>query len=870
MNRTRDFVHRVADRRRPVTGTTASGLHGLLILALFATLAPGFLPSSSWGQAPKPDDSGKIDDYNQWKLSIGQGEATPVSQIVAAPGFRVERLRSARPEEGSWVALAFDPQGRLFISREKRGILRLTLPKNASPEEVEKQTKVEVVDDTLLECRGLLWAYDSLYANANNSKGLYRLSDADGDGKFEEVKLLRATGGNLGHGRNDLALGPDGMIYSIHGDDVRFPDDYVTGASPYRNYADDRLLPCSWDKQLFNSIMQPPGGHLVRTDRDGKTWEVVVAGMRNPYGVDFNADGECFTYDADMEWDVGMPWYRATRVLHLTSGGEFGWRYGTGAWPDWYPDSWPTMLNVGLGSPTAVKFGTKSKFPAAYQRALYILDWSYGRILAIHLTPQGASYAAREESFVQGRPLNVTDVEFGPDGNMYFTTGGRGTQSGLYRVSYVGGEKAEPPSTVTVVDPNAAKARQRRRELEKLHGRTTPMAVETAWPALDDEDIWIRQAARTVIEHQPPAEWIDRVLAEQRPRAAATAQLAAARLAPADRLPEVIRSILQRGSQADALPMLTTHLRALRLAMARAGELPPKLTAQVAEYCERRFPSEQPQIDVQLCELLVYLKSPEVVSKTLPRIALAKTQEEKVAYLYLLRQVRGPWTMAQRQTYFEWLREMRSFYGAQFLTKFVQFIRDDAVATLSDDEKKTLGELIEEPKPAADATGLVQNRPFVRDWKLDDLVGSLEFDRTKRDQARGAKVYQDALCAKCHKLGTQGSPVGPDLSQVGRRFGRRDLLISMIYPSHAIDEKYRSVAVTTDAGKVFVGRPASDDGTTLTLVPDLLQPDKPITILKSQIESMTPTLQSPMPAGLLNTFSKEEILDLLSLLESQP
>src|SRR5439155_2293261 len=99
------------------------------------------------------------------------------------------------------------------------------------------------------------------------------------------------------------------------------------------------------------------------------------------------------------------------------------------------------------GSPTGVKFGTNSKFPQRYKNALYAMDWSYGRILAVHLTPKGATYGGTFENFVAPQssqkpgpktPLNVTDLEFGQDGAMYFTTGGRGTQSGLYRVSFTG------------------------------------------------------------------------------------------------------------------------------------------------------------------------------------------------------------------------------------------------------------------------------------------------------------------------------------------------------------------------------------------------------------------------------------------------
>ena len=82
----------------------------------------------------------------------------------------MDLLRTATKEEGSWVSVEFDDKGRLLIGREGPGILRMTLPKSRF-----ERPAVEVVNTELNECRGLLWAYDSLYANANNSKGFYRL-----------------------------------------------------------------------------------------------------------------------------------------------------------------------------------------------------------------------------------------------------------------------------------------------------------------------------------------------------------------------------------------------------------------------------------------------------------------------------------------------------------------------------------------------------------------------------------------------------------------------------------------------------------------------------------------------------------------------
>ena len=138
---------------------------------------------------------------------------------------------------------------------------------------------------------------------------------------------------------------------------------------------------------------------------DGSEKEIFCAGLRNPYGIAFNADGEAFTYDADAEFDMGTPWYRPTKVKHLTSGADFGWRAVTGSWPPYYPDhpdNTQATLKIGKGSPTGLKFGTRSQFPVDYQKALFILDWTYGRILAVHLRPREAPTWAVLKSFCAG------------------------------------------------------------------------------------------------------------------------------------------------------------------------------------------------------------------------------------------------------------------------------------------------------------------------------------------------------------------------------------------------------------------------------------------------------------------------------------
>ena len=159
-----------------------------------------------------------------------------------------------------------------------------------------------------------------------------------------------------------------------------------------------------------------------------------------------------FTYDADMEWDVGTPWYRPTRVNHVTSGSEFGWRSGTGKWPDFYPDSLSSVVDIGPGSPTGIVFGTGAAFPEKYQRALFISDWSYGIIYAVHMKEEGGSFVGEAEQFCSAAALQVSDMIVGPDdGALYFTIGGRRTQSGLYRVTYTGNESTEAAPPLSLI-----------------------------------------------------------------------------------------------------------------------------------------------------------------------------------------------------------------------------------------------------------------------------------------------------------------------------------------------------------------------------------------------------------------------------------
>ncbi len=250
--------------------------------------------------------------------------------------------------------------------------------------------------------------------------------------------LIKFTGGMSEHGPHAPVLGPDGMIYVLLGDHTR-PEKADDPSSPYHHpYEGDLITPRYEDPNGYGVGVKAPGGRIVRTDINGSFLETFAAGFRNPYDFAFNRAGELITHDSDMEWDVGMPWYRPTRVLHIVAGGDYGWRSGWGAWPGYFFDGLPAIGDTGRGSPTGMVAYNHVMMPRRFHDTLFVGDWARGRILNIKLKPNGSSYLAETSVFLEGKPLNVTYLAIGPDGGIYFCTGGRDTEGGIYRVVWKG------------------------------------------------------------------------------------------------------------------------------------------------------------------------------------------------------------------------------------------------------------------------------------------------------------------------------------------------------------------------------------------------------------------------------------------------
>src|SRR5262245_29330408 len=353
-------------------------------------------------------------------LALFGTEARQGGQSLSVPkDFKLELLYNVPgATEGSWVAMCVDPRGRLIVSDQNGKLYRVTLP----PLGQRGTIRPEPIELDVGGAHGLLYAFGSLYVMVNEGSrthGLYRLRDTNGDDKFDQVTLLRAMEISGEHGGHSIVPSPDGKsLYVVVGNQSTLTQ--VSSSRVPFLWSEDNLVTRIPTGFMDNSLA--PQGWIARTDPDGKEWELIAAGVRNGFEAAFNRQGELFTFDADMEWDIGDPWYRPTRINHVISGAEFGFRNGSGKWPEYFIDSFGAVVNVGPGSPTGITFGYGAKFPARYQEALFVSDWSFGKIRAIHLTPSGASYTAEIEEFLSGQPLAVTDLVVNrKDGALYFT-----------------------------------------------------------------------------------------------------------------------------------------------------------------------------------------------------------------------------------------------------------------------------------------------------------------------------------------------------------------------------------------------------------------------------------------------------------------
>jgi putative heme-binding domain-containing protein len=840
-----------------------------------------------------------------------------IDKLKLPDGFVAELLYSpGENDQGSWVAMTFDDKGRMITSDQYGFLYRLELPPVGSDTSAKPKVEKLIVGNItepqvgMGYAQGLLYAFNSLYVMVNHNPnetfsqptGLYRIQDLDGDDQYETITQIRELKGQQGeHGPHSMRVTPDGKgIYLIAGNHVDVPE-----MNSYRLPAvwqEDNLFPLIKDPRGHANNRMAPGGWIARINPEGTDWEMIGAGFRNAFDFDYNEVGDIFAYDADMEWDFGMPWYRPTRINHVTSGSEFGWRTGNSKWSPNYPDNLPAVLNIGQGSPTNAMFGFKANFPSKYKKALYAFDWSFGIIYAIHLTPNGASYDASAEEFISGSPLPLTDGTIGPDGAFYFATGGRRLESDLYRVTYQGELDSYTPMTEADL-PQEAKLR---RELEQYHKAGAPAeGLEKAWAQLGHADRYVQYAARIVLEHQPVGSWKDKAIAETDPSKKIHAILALAHHATDADAAAMLNSLMQVDYKTLSAKDKQDLLRTIEVILYRYGKGAEPVKQQLIAYLDPNYPANDNLLDRSLSILMVHLDAPSAVEKTLALLKNAKDDPDyqktftsssdlifrnpqygldianmlanvppaqATFYANVLGGADKGWTTAQREEYFKWINHALTAYkGGRSYVGFLDRARKMALASVdkADFEKydeMSGGKLLTASGNDIANTGVQPEGPGRR-WTVEEaepLVANL----VGRDLVRGKAMYAATLCQSCHTMQGEGGAIGPDLTQLGTRFSPKDILVAMINPSETISDQYHATVLELKAGGSIVGKINDEDDQNYYVSQNPFAPNDIKTIAKSSVVLKKNADVSIMMPGLINRLNEEELKDLMAYLIS--
>ncbi len=125
------------------------------------------------------------------------------------------------------------------------------------------------------------------------------------------------------------------------------------------------------------------------------------------------------------------------------------------------------------------------------------------------------------------------------------------------------------------------------------------------------------------------------------------------------------------------------------------------------------------------------------------------------------------------------------------------------------------------------------------------------------------KAFAKAQCIKCDRCGASSETLGPDLTTVAKRFQRKEMLESIVYPSHNISDQY-AAQVATSQDRSFLGQviPRGSLGVTL-----LLSDGEKLELSQSDIDDIQPSFQSSMPSELLNALSLQQVADLFAYLK---
>ena len=161
-------------------------------------------------------------------------------------------------------------------------------------------------------------------------------------------------------------------------------------------------------------------------------------------------------------------------------------------------------------------------------------------------------------------------------------------------------------------------------------------------------------------------------------------------------------------------------------------------------------------------------------------------------------------------------------------------------------------------------------KKFYKQWKMDDLLPSVKDLGAGREFVQGRDMFRKTACGVCHAFGSEseGTGLAPDLTAVSSKYTRDVILQSIIEPSATLNGQYFHTTFTMKDGSQVTGSIIETVDKKIIVAPVMMNPAATVEIVAADVKSEAPSAVSPMPAGLLNELTKEQIVELLAYLES--
>lgn len=359
----------------------------------------------------------------------------------------------------------------------------------------------------------------------------------------------------------------------------------------------------------------------------------------------------------------------------------------------------------------------------------------------------------------------------------------------------------------------------------------------------------------------------------------------------------MLKAMAPLGQAVLSLDQQLAALRALQLLFTRLGKPAPEVCQAVAEHLSAGYPAKDGHLNRELCQLLVFLDSPTVVSQTLGMMATAnddyeeitsdavlsrnegyaraaqaatesRPNKQQISYIVALRNARAGWTPELRKTYFSWFPRARTWKGGNSFKGFIENTRKEALANFVPQPELAELDALSSRTETVTIPNYVAPKGPGRAWALDEVLALASGGLKGRDFSHGEAMFRSVMCATCHRFNGDGGSIGPDITGAGNRYTLRDFMENIIDPSKVISDQYDSHEVVKKDGSIILGRIIVEENGKVFVMTNPFAPNDLVAVNESEIRSKNTRKVSMMPPGLINALNADELLDLIAYVMS--